>query len=95
MAARGNRLVSSVSESDVDGGADAEAKPPTTSPLKGVQEYRATLDKLSEEELRERYSAELAKKYEEDDQKRFFNKPSSKADFDYWSKMAHWTLDEA
>jgi hypothetical protein len=26
---------------------------------------------------------------------RFFNQPHAAADFEHWSKLAHWTLDEA
>jgi len=57
--------------------------------------YIAELDGKSEDELHAMYNEELAKKHKEDDQNSFFNKPSAEADFDYWSKMAHWTLDEA
>lgn len=32
---------------------------------------------------------------EEKDRQKFFNQPQAKADFDYWTKAAHWTLDEA
>lgn len=63
--------------------------------LARVQKYRNELDKLSESELYVLYKSEVAKKNAEDDQDRFFNKPSADADFDYWSKMTYWTLDEA
>ena len=32
---------------------------------------------------------------EREEQGRFLNQPGSDADFDHWSKAAHWTLDEA
>ena len=60
-----------------------------------VQRYRAELGNLTDEELRRLYEDERKKKLAEEDQERFFNQPSADADFDYWSKMAHWTLDEA
>jgi hypothetical protein len=34
-------------------------------------------------------------KAEAEERARNFNKPHAMADFDYWSKCAHWTLDEA
>ena len=37
----------------------------------------------------------MEKQHLEDDQRQFFNQPRAAADFDYWSKMTHWTLDEA
>jgi hypothetical protein len=60
-----------------------------------VQRYRAELEKLTDDELRRLYEDERKKKLAEEDKERFFNQPSADADFDYWSKMAHWTLDEA
>lgn len=63
--------------------------------LAEVQRYREELDKLTEDELRCLYEDERKKKFAEEDKERFFNQSSADADFDYWSKMAHWTLDEA
>jgi hypothetical protein len=40
-------------------------------------------------------SNEIVRRAEREDQDRFFNQPHAKADFPYWSKAAHWTLDEA
>ena len=60
--------------------------------------YKAELKAKSAEEIRTLYEAELAEhkaKAEREEQALFFNQPSAKADFDYWSKAAHWTLDEA
>lgn len=57
---------------------------------------------LPEEEVNARVAdeerkrnAELLAKVEQDDRDRPFNLPHGSADFDYWSKAAHWTLDEA
>jgi hypothetical protein len=32
---------------------------------------------------------------EREEQALFFNQPQAAADYVHWSKMAHWTLDEA
>jgi hypothetical protein len=37
----------------------------------------------------------LRVKAEQEEGERFFNRPHANADFDHWSKAAHWTLDEA
>lgn len=49
-----------------------------------------------------RYNAEKQREYDEaiakiekEERERFFNQPHAAANFAYWSKMAHWTLDEA
>jgi hypothetical protein len=64
--------------------------------------YKAELQAKSPDEIRALYEAELAKhraeekaKAEREEQGRFFNQPYAKADFDHWSKAAHWTLEEA
>jgi hypothetical protein len=64
--------------------------------------YRAELAALSVEELIARYEAEKQREYEQlvakaekEERERFFNQPHAAADFVHWSKMAHWTLDEA
>lgn len=66
------------------------------------EKYKAELEAKSPEAIRALYEAELAKhrsevaaKVEREEQARFFNQPRAKADFDHWSKAAHWTLDEA
>jgi hypothetical protein len=66
------------------------------------EDYKADLQAKSAQEIGALYEAELAKhraedkaKVEREEQARFFNQPSAKADFDHWSKAAHWTLDEA
>ncbi len=60
-----------------------------------VKAYREYLDGLPKDELIELYRDEFEKKCAEDDLGRFFHKKTADADFDYWSKMAHWSLDEA
>jgi hypothetical protein len=69
---------------------------------KRVAQYRAKLLALPSDELkvlveeeREKQRAELAAKTEREERERFFNQPLARADFDHWSKAAHWTLDEA
>jgi hypothetical protein len=52
------------------------------------------LQALAESEF-EKQRAEIAAKAEREDRERFFNQPYAEADFDHWSKAAHWTLDEA
>jgi hypothetical protein len=67
-----------------------------------VKSYRAELAALTPEELIARYNAEQQRNYDEivakaekDERERFFNQPHSAANFVHWSKMAHWSLDEA
>jgi hypothetical protein len=64
--------------------------------------YRAELAALSSEEITQRYVAEKQREYqqavekaEREERERFFNLPRANADYDHWSKAAHWTLDEA
>jgi hypothetical protein len=64
--------------------------------------YRAELAALSYEEIVERYNAEKQREFqqavakaEREEQEQFYNKPHATADFGHWSKLAHWTLDEA
>ena len=38
---------------------------------------------------------EITSRAEREERDRFFNQPHAKADFAYWIKAAHWTLDEA
>ena len=79
------------------------ASAPDTSELrKAVGEYRAELLAITHDELVVRYDAEQSKEREEARQRRdreeresFFNLPHANADYDHWSKTAHWTLDEA
>lgn len=73
----------------------ARIGPANSTILKAIEEYRSELSKLDEKELEELYQQELYEKKLEEDQERFFNDKSAAADFDYWSKMSHWTLEEA
>jgi hypothetical protein len=70
--------------------------------LKEIEAYHAELKSKSIDELMALYQQERAKEADElraktslEEQQRFFNRPSAKADFVHWSKAAHWTLDEA
>jgi hypothetical protein len=67
-----------------------------------VEAYRAEIAALAPRELVARYNAEKQREYDEaiakserEERERFFNQPHASANFVYWSKMAHWTLDEA
>jgi hypothetical protein len=69
---------------------------------KARERYRIELGLLPPEELQalvdrenEKVNAEWQAKFEEEERQRSFNQPYAVADFDYWSRMAHWTLDEA
>lgn len=64
--------------------------------------YRTELASLPSEEITARYNAEkqreyqlLVQKAEQAEREHFFNQPRANADFEHWSKLAHWTLDEA
>ena len=77
--------------------------PPDTRELrKSVEAFREELAALSPEQLVARYDAEKTKeleqlraKAEQEEREQFYNLPSARADFEHWSKAAHWTLDEA
>ena len=67
-----------------------------------VESYRTELNGLPLNELMARLNDERAKEAEEnrakaerEEQERSFNQPYALADFDHWSRAAHWTLDEA
>jgi len=74
---------------------DEECLIPSEKTKRKAEQYRETLSNLPKSEIKKRYGEELAKQRLEDDQKRYFNQSHADADFDYWSKMEHWTLDEA
>ena len=74
---------------------DDNCKPVTEAIKEAAAIYQEELVGLSKQQVRALYNEELKKKYVEDDQRRFFNQPKAKADFNYWSKMPEWTLDEA
>jgi hypothetical protein len=79
------------------------AKNPTAEKLYvAAQKYRAELKAMPQDKLDTLYQEELHKFKEElraaaDAKERslFFNLPYANADFDHWSRAAHWTLDEA
>ncbi len=67
-----------------------------------IKSYKDGLFKKTQAEVKILYDAEYDKEVEAkqlilklEEQSRFFNLQSSNADFIYWSKMAHWSLDEA
>jgi len=57
---------------------------------KSAQEIQALVDAERAKEVAERTALAAAQ-----EQTRFFNQPQANADLSYWSKMSHWTLDEA
>jgi hypothetical protein len=64
--------------------------------------YRAELEQMSLPALKERLAQVMEQeaidkrqRAELEDRARFFNEESAQADFEYWSKMPRWTLDEA
>lgn len=70
--------------------------------LQKIEAYQAELKSKSIDELKALYQQERTKEAEEhrakanlEEQQRFFNLPSAKADFEHWTKAAHWTMDEA
>lgn len=69
---------------------------------KKIKEYEADLRALDHSDLMELFESEqdaqrkeLALKAETEERDRFFNQPSSNADYDHWCKATYWTLDEA
>jgi hypothetical protein len=72
-----------------------EAKKRTEEIAREVSEYREFLDQMPFLELEVLHRDVLEKQHIEDDQARYFHAPSAEVDIDYWSKMAHWSLDEA
>lgn len=70
--------------------------------MEEVKAYEAELKAKSADDLQTIYLQERSKevrqhqsKVELEERQRFFNQPSSKADFEHWSKASYWTLDEA
>jgi hypothetical protein len=59
------------------------------------ERYRKQLSTLANSELKKLYNAELIDQYLGGDQRQVFNEHDAPADFEYWSKMTYWTLDEA
>ena len=67
-----------------------------------VAAYRLELEHMSLPALNERLekvaeqeAVEQRQRAEFEDRTRFFSEPKAQADFDHWSKMPRWTLDEA
>lgn len=67
-----------------------------------IENYRKELSSKPKSEVDELWAVEQKKideerriKAENEEKARFFSQPCAEADLDYWSKMAHWTLDEA
>lgn len=60
-----------------------------------AQQYLDDLKTKDQVEINEVFQREFKKKLIEDDSALFFNQESANADFDYWSKMPGWTIDEA
>ncbi len=54
----------------------------------------AEFNDLHDKERLKAYNEYIAKQ-EREELARFYNQPSANADFEHWSKAAHWTLDEA
>jgi hypothetical protein len=60
--------------------------------------YRSELESLPVDQLQSLYESEQVNSLadmQREEEARFFNQPEAKADFDYWSKAEHWSLDEA
>lgn len=60
--------------------------------------YRSELSMLAPNQLQSLYEVECAAALEESNREesaRFFNLSHAAADFEHWSKMEHWSLDEA
>jgi hypothetical protein len=67
-----------------------------------IQEYRKELGANTAEEIESAYLEEQTKsieeeklKAEQEEKARWFHQPHANADFEFWSKAKHWTLDEA
>jgi hypothetical protein len=63
-----------------------------------MNRYRSELQNLPSDQLQSLYDTETAAALtdmQREEDARFFNQPHAKADYDYWSKAEHWSLDEA
>jgi hypothetical protein len=56
--------------------------------------YEAELRLKSKDEQKALAIQELSAWLEEDERGRFYNQPIANADYDLWSKMSYWTVDE-
>jgi len=81
----------------------SSAPPPDTRELRiAVGTFRTELAALSPQQLVARFDEEKGKEFQQlrakadqEERERFFNLSHANADYDHWSKAAHWTLDEA
>ena len=78
--------------------------PPLNEPQQIIREleYRDALEAMSEAEFeilldaeKKKLAEELKAQAQKKEDQQFFNQPHACADFEHWSKAAHWTLDEA
>jgi hypothetical protein len=67
-----------------------------------AEQFRTELETMSVDEIQSLQASEQAKQQREfieqrrlEEKKYFYNQPAAKADLDYWSKAAYWTLAEA
>jgi hypothetical protein len=63
-----------------------------------IKELEAkTLQEIQElyDQEKQKEAEELKTKIESEEKQRFFNQLGTEADFDFWAKAAHWSLDEA
>lgn len=83
----------------------AKTQSPETSVVKEQQKQarllRSELETMTTEEVsrllveeKEKSVKRLLDQNEREEQLRFFNLESAEAEFDYWSKMSYWSLDE-
>ncbi|MGH6924452.1 MAG: hypothetical protein ACRED5_12010 [Propylenella sp.] len=79
--------------------ADQTSQPPS---LKAGLAFRAKLEAIAPSELQSLYNVERANEVEESREKseaeeaaRSWNQPYVRTEYDFWSKAAIWTLDEA
>jgi hypothetical protein len=70
--------------------------------LEDVEAYKSELRTKAPSEIdamveaeRAKAQAELAARAAREEQDKFFNQPHARADFDHWSKVAYWSIDEA
>jgi hypothetical protein len=103
-AARAVRLPPSLSGGvgSISGGVSGISHDRHQELLSQISDYEKELRAKPPEELqalveqeRAKVAGELRERAEREERERFFNQPHARADFEHWSKAAHWTLDEA
>lgn len=69
--------------------------------IEAAEIYESELRKLGADEINSRVAEQRVRdrenellKAEKEEAGRLFNRPDAKADFDYWAKMALWSIDE-